>query len=575
MKRLIILSLVLACCASCGGRHDASSGGYRAELSDVPGADMSLYASYLGSLEAGDRDAAVEYAELFFDKIDTACVNVNVASLADSLSEYYAERYIYSKAIDYLSRASSIYGIAGQDKSLADARYRLGDMYCMKGQYHLTLSHTVDALDIYKRLGDTLNVLKCYNSLAQIYFICEELDTSSEYLDLYEQGAVALGDTLMMVKVCNNRAVLANAFADSALTRKYIVDCFNLVSSLDDDEVYANVLLNLIPISLEVFSIDDSFTRSLYHELLASEDIVASADDIYLWGNYYYVLGVCHYLLGDNVAAAAELEKSAAIFSESEEGGEFDLNLIDCYRSLSMVYNDLGDVSKAYSALLESDRIDSSSGVRGMYISLFKYENDLLLSQELEAMMERKNQQKLVIMAIVFSALVIVIITLVYFYKRLLRVQAQEASLNNRNDILRLKELQQDQMDELVQNVISKLTRMGGEYEDEALKKEISRICSDLKSAAGNPDNWKEIDYFVPEFNSGFFQRLLKDFPNLSVNERRLCVLLNMNLTTKQIAEITKQTPHSIDIARGRLRSKLGINDRSVSLQAFLSKYNH
>ena len=48
-----------------------------------------------------------------------------------------------------------------------------------------------------------------------------------------------------------------------------------------------------------------------------------------------------------------------------------------------------------------------------------------------------------------------------------------------------------------------------------------------------------------------------------------------MNLTTKQIAEITKQSPHSIDIARFRLRNKLGINDRTVSLQSFLSKYNH
>ena len=189
-------------------------------------------------------------------------------------------------------------------------------------------------------------------------------------------------------------------------------------------------------------------------------------------------------------------------------------------------------------------------------------------------MMARKNQQKMVIMAIIFAASVIVVITLVYFYRRLLRVQAQEASLNSRNDILRLKELQQTQMDELVQNVISKLTRMGNEHGDESLKNEISNICGDLRSAS-TTENWKEIDYFVPEFNSEFFQRLVKDYPNLSVNERRLCVLLNMNLTTKQISEITKQTPHSIDIARGRLRSKLGIKDRSVSLQSFLSKYNH
>ena len=113
-----------------------------------------------------------------------------------------------------------------------------------------------------------------------------------------------------------------------------------------------------------------------------------------------------------------------------------------------------------------------------------------------------------------------------------------------------------------------------GEQIAEALRKEIASVCSDLREA-GSTENWKEIDQFVPEFNSTFFVKLLKDFPDLSLNERRLCVLLNMNLTTKQIAEITKQSPHSIDIARFRLRNKLGINDRTVSLQAFLSKYNH
>ena len=572
-KKILILSAVLFC-AACAGRHAGLAGGFIAELSAVPGADMSVYGLYRDSLGSGNEDAAMEYAREFLDGIDTSCVNVNVAFLSDTLARYYADKYAYSKAIFYLERAEDIYEKAGEEKRLADARYLLGDLYSTKGQYHLTLGHTVDALDIYKRLGDTLNVLKCYNSLAQIYFICEELQTSAEYLDLYEQGAIGLDDTLMLVKVFNNKAVLADAFGDSALTRECVEGCLSLTSEIDEDKVYVNVLFNLMQISIELFSFDDPLTLSIYSKLLDARDVMSSIGDIYLWGKYYYVTGVCHYLLGEKETAAAELEKATDIFSESEEGGEFDMDLLDCYRALSMVYNGLGDVSKAYSALLESEKIDSSLGAKGMYTSLFKYENDLLLSQEREAMMERKNQQKMVIMAIIFAASVIVVITLVYFYRRLLRVQAQEASLNSRNDILRLKELQQTQMDELVQNVISKLTRMGNEHGDESLKNEISNICGDLRSAS-TTENWKEIDYFVPEFNSEFFQRLVKDYPNLSVNERRLCVLLNMNLTTKQIAEITKQTPHSIDIARGRLRSKLGIKDRSVSLQSFLSKYNH
>ena len=87
-------------------------------------------------------------------------------------------------------------------------------------------------------------------------------------------------------------------------------------------------------------------------------------------------------------------------------------------------------------------------------------------------------------------------------------------------------------------------------------------------------DLWEEISQYIPEFNSEFFQRLTQDFPTLSVNERRLCAFLNLNLSTKEISEITRQSPHSINIARGRLRKKLGLTGSELSIQEFLTKYN-
>jgi len=47
-----------------------------------------------------------------------------------------------------------------------------------------------------------------------------------------------------------------------------------------------------------------------------------------------------------------------------------------------------------------------------------------------------------------------------------------------------------------------------------------------------------------------------------------------MNLTTKEISEITRQSPHSINIARARLRSKFNLTGKETSLQEFLSRYN-
>ena len=68
-----------------------------------------------------------------------------------------------------------------------------------------------------------------------------------------------------------------------------------------------------------------------------------------------------------------------------------------------------------------------------------------------------------------------------------------------------------------------------------------------------------------------FYKKLGENYPDLSSNEIRLCAYLKLNLGTKDIAAITYQTTNSIDVARHRLRQKLGLK-KEESLVAFLSK---
>ncbi|MCB0469322.1 MAG: helix-turn-helix transcriptional regulator, partial [Flavobacteriaceae bacterium] len=55
----------------------------------------------------------------------------------------------------------------------------------------------------------------------------------------------------------------------------------------------------------------------------------------------------------------------------------------------------------------------------------------------------------------------------------------------------------------------------------------------------------------------------------LSPAELRLCMLLRLNLSSKEIASILRITPDSVRIARYRLRKKLTINTKD-DLQTFI-----
>ena len=93
-----------------------------------------------------------------------------------------------------------------------------------------------------------------------------------------------------------------------------------------------------------------------------------------------------------------------------------------------------------------------------------------------------------------------------------------------------------------------------------------------MQQHSGSGD-WVEVETTLVGMNDVFFDNLLKEFPNLTKNERKLCTLIHMNLSTKEIANITHQSTGSINVARSRLRQKFGLTDSDVSLIAFLDRF--
>lgn len=81
---------------------------------------------------------------------------------------------------------------------------------------------------------------------------------------------------------------------------------------------------------------------------------------------------------------------------------------------------------------------------------------------------------------------------------------------------------------------------------------------------------WKEFELRFSESNSKLLKELTNSFPELSRNERRLCAFLTLDLSTKEISNITGQTVSSITMARIRLRKKLGITNEQVGITQFL-----
>jgi len=86
----------------------------------------------------------------------------------------------------------------------------------------------------------------------------------------------------------------------------------------------------------------------------------------------------------------------------------------------------------------------------------------------------------------------------------------------------------------------------------------IDNIIIELESTAVD-EVWKEFEVRFQQVHTEFYDKLNEKFPNISVNEKRLCAFLRLNMSSKEISAITYQSVNSISVARTRLRKKLGL----------------
>lgn len=73
----------------------------------------------------------------------------------------------------------------------------------------------------------------------------------------------------------------------------------------------------------------------------------------------------------------------------------------------------------------------------------------------------------------------------------------------------------------------------------------------------------------IEEINSSFYERLYTHTPNISNTEKELCSYIKLGLSTKEIAILKNTSTNTINVAKTRLRNKLGLQKNS-EISSFL-----
>jgi tetratricopeptide (TPR) repeat protein/DNA-binding CsgD family transcriptional regulator len=102
-----------------------------------------------------------------------------------------------------------------------------------------------------------------------------------------------------------------------------------------------------------------------------------------------------------------------------------------------------------------------------------------------------------------------------------------------------------------------------------------TRIKELLINVQQNLQIQKELDEFqktINQSNQGFVKKLKQHFPDLTKNEERLCAMLRLNLSSKEIAALNNTSTRAVEMGRYRLRKKLNL-DQEQSIIDYLQEF--
>ena len=160
------------------------------------------------------------------------------------------------------------------------------------------------------------------------------------------------------------------------------------------------------------------------------------------------------------------------------------------------------------------------------------------------------------------------------------RLKAKKNSLEKKN----LEQELEFKKKELILNVMSLMkqnemftgiSRRILQFENQVKNEEaldILKFMGNEIRKSTEKESLKEFSLRFKEIHKDFYDGLLKQYPNLTPNELRLCAFLKMNMTSKEISELTGQQLNTLEHARYKLRQKLGISNSEVNLVTFLAQ---
>lgn len=509
-------------------------------------------------------------------------------------------------ALEYVKQA---YENSTNPAHKLDASIRLAEMYNNRIEYEIAMEYTLKSIKYATELEDKKSIASAYRILGLINMYIGEYEESSEYLfyslKLYEEEESINGKARVLSNI--GTLYFINENYDKSL--EYVVKSIELSEKIKDTVGISANLNNLAACyaSLEMY---DNVLKYIHQAISLNKKSGLNVQ-----------IGINYQNLGEFYNDIKSYDSAFFYFRKAENtylAEESYTYLPNLYIDLSEYYRNIQnkEFQTKYSLMafelaekynLKKSKLVSAGLLYDIYLSNEDYENachygaiqyelkyNLRLMESLVKLsqlefqyhydkkeVDRKNTQQKRDLIIFFTLIILVLFSIVLL---LLFASQKNKVKNSRLEQQRLldevefknKELTTNVMglikkNEILAEISDKLIQITHKTVQKETKNEIYKLSREIEQTMDSKI-WEEFEKRFSLVHNKFYSKLVDKYPNLTPNELKLCAFLRLNLTSKDICELTGQQLSAIEVARYRLRKKLNISNSQVNLVTFLSQ---
>ncbi len=125
------------------------------------------------------------------------------------------------------------------------------------------------------------------------------------------------------------------------------------------------------------------------------------------------------------------------------------------------------------------------------------------------------------------------------------------------------------QKNEFLSSLKNEIVEIKSSVKDPEARQAFNRLSLMISQNLSIDRDREKFQMHLNEQNSNFLRLLSEKYPSITDNEKRLAVLLRLNLSSKEIASILNISPKSVEMNRYRLRKKLKVSPK-INLSDFI-----